>query len=114
MIVLLGCSINLSANNTLNDSIHSSTGERENQTDSVLIAYDDLRIANSKLIELQYEQDINDNLRNIIANDSILIKDYKVLNEKLDKSYKKAIRQRNIGIGASILFFITSLILIFK
>ena len=114
MIVLLGCSINLSANNTDVDSLHPSTGERVQSKDSVLISYDDLRIVNSKLIELNYERQINNNLRNIISNDSIVIKDYKVLNERINKDCKKAIRQRNIAIGGAVAFLITTIVLLVK
>lgn len=113
MIVLLNCSINLFANNEC-DYIHPFTGEVINRNDSVLIAYDDLRIVNSKLTELNYEKQINTNLRNIISNDSIIIKDYKTITENLNKDYKKTIKQRNIAISASILFFITSIFLFVK
>ena len=113
MIALLGYSTNLYANNTT-DSLNPSTGEQVVLKDSVLIAYDDLRIVNSKLIQLEYEQQINANLRNVIQNDSIIIRDYKVLNERINKDCKKAVRQRNIAIGAGALFFITSLILLVK
>lgn len=89
MIVLLGCSINLLANNTNVDSLYLSTGERVNPIDSVLISYDDLRLANSKLIELEYEKQINNNLRSVISNDSIVIRDYQILNERIIKDCKK-------------------------
>ncbi len=110
MIALLGCSINLSANNTDVDSLHLSTGEVVQHKDSVLISYDDLRIANSKLIELEYERQINNNLRCIITNDSIIIQDYKLLNEKINKDCKKAVRQRNIALGGAAALFITTII----
>lgn len=110
MIVLLGCSINLSANNTDVDSLHPSTGEVVQPKDSVLISYDDLRLANSKLIELDYERQINNNLRCVISNDSIIIRDYQVLNERINKDCKKVIRQRNIAIGGAAALFITTII----
>lgn len=113
MIVLLGYSINLSANNTDVDSLCLSTGEVVQPKDSVLISYDDLKLANSKLIELDYEKQINSNLRNIISNDSIVIRDYQVLNERINKDCKKAIRQRNIMFGSAAVLFITTLITIF-
>lgn len=114
MIVLLGCSINLSANNTDIDSLHLSTGERVQPKDSVLISYDDLRLANSKLIELNYEKQINNTLRCVIANDSIIIKNYQVLNERINKDCKKAIRQRNIAISGVAVFLITTIVLLVK
>ena len=110
MIVLLGCSINLSANNIDVDSLHLSTGESVNLKDSVLISYDDLRLVNSKLIELDYEKQINKNLRNVIHNDSIIIRDYQVLNERINKDCKKAVRQRNIAIGGGAFLFLTTII----
>ena len=113
MIALLSYSTNLYANNPT-DSLNSSTGKEVVLKDSVLIAYDDLRIVNSKLIQLEYEQQINSNLRNVIQNDSIIIRDYKILNERINKDCKKAVRQRNIAIGSGALFFITSLILLVK
>lgn len=110
MIVPLGCSIDLSANNTDVDSLHPSTGEVVQPKDSVLISYDDLRLANSKLIELDYERQINNNLRCVISNDSIIIRDYQVLNERINKDCKKVIRQRNIAIGGAAALFITTII----
>ena len=58
MIVLLNCSMNLLAN----DNLHPSTGELVELEDSVQISYDDLRIVNSKLIELKYTKEINSKL----------------------------------------------------
>lgn len=110
MIVLLSYSINLSANNHTN----LLTGERENRKDSVLIAYDDLRLANSKLVELKYEKEINRKLQQVIYNDSIIIKDYTILINKYNKDCKKAIRQRNIFIGIGAVVITTTLFFILK
>lgn len=112
-IALLGYSTNLYANN-LTDSFNLSTGEIVVLEDSVLISYDDLRTVNSKLIQLDYEQQINAKLRTIIKNDSIIIKDYKVLNDRISKVCKKIVKQRNIAIGAGVLFFISSVLLLVK
>ena len=79
-IVLLCYSINLSATNTNN----SPTGEVTAKSDSVLIAYSDLRIANSKMIQLEYEKEINKKLRTIVANDSIVIRNYDTLNKEFE------------------------------
>lgn len=118
MIVLLGCSINLLASNMNIDCIHLSTGgvigKNTIVKDSVLVSYNDLRLANSKLIELDYEKKINITLRSIIVNDSIIIQHYKTNNALLNKSYKKAIRQRNIAIGGGIVFSIVTLLLLLK
>ena len=110
MIALLACSINSSANN-IGDS---STGEGDNRVDSVLIAYDDLRIANSKMIELEYEKEINVKLKEVLSNDSIIIADYSKLNEKLNKDCNKLALQRNICFGVAFATFITSILLIVK
>lgn len=66
MTVLLNCFMSYSQN----DSITSSTGRVE---DSVLIAYSDLRKVNIKLVELDYEKEINAKLKDIIHNDSVAI-----------------------------------------
>ena len=79
MIVLLSCFINLYGN-TINNS---STGELK-QKDSVLISYDDLRIVNCKLIELNYERETNIILRKIIRNDSLIIDTLTIDNTKLN------------------------------
>lgn len=110
MIVLLSCSISLSANNHTN----LPTGERENRKDSVLIAYDDLRLANSKLVELKYEKEVNKKLRQVVSNDSIIIKDYTTLINKYNKDCKKAVRQRNIFVGVGAAAIATALIFILK
>lgn len=62
MIVLLSCSTSLSSRG---QTINSSTGGFTD--DSVKVAINDLRKANIKLIQLDYEKDINKNLRQIIA-----------------------------------------------
>lgn len=113
MIVLLGYSINLLANNTNVDSLHLSTGDVVQPNDSVLVSYDDLRLANSKLIELEYEKQINNNLRSVIYNDSIVIRDYQILNERINKDYKKVIRQRNIAISGAAVIFVTTILTLF-
>ena len=112
-IVLLSYSINLLAKSDY-DATFPSTGEVVNRNDSVLISYDDLRRANSKLIQLDYEKQININLRNIISNDSIALQNYKNINNRINKDYHKAINQRNIAIGCGALFFITTIILLIK
>ena len=110
MIALLSYSMNSLANES--DTI-PSTGRQ----DSVLIAYDDLRKVNGKLIELQYEKEINKNLKNIIYNDSIVIN---ALSSKIigmegkhNKEIKQIKNQRNIagGIGiVSIVLLVISIL----
>ena len=87
-----------------------STGRQ----DSVLIAYDDLRKVNSKLVELEYEKEINKNLKDIIVNDSITINYLKSginrISTDADRKIKKAKRERNVvGIVAVVLLIISIL-----
>ena len=90
-----------------------STGRQ----DSVLIAYDDLRKVNGKLIELEYERNINEHLRTIVYNDSIAINNLRNgisrINSDCERNTKRIKRQRNIaggiGIGAIILLIISIL-----
>lgn len=113
MIALLSCSISSSAS----DGDNLPTGELRNRVDSIPISFNDLRIVNSKLIELNYQKDINSNLNKIIDNQNIVINDYSKLNKKLNEDCKKYIKQRNITIGVCsgvVAAIITSLILIAK
>lgn len=98
MIVLLGCSINLLGKN----NEVSSTGEQ----DSTKISYADLRIVNSKLIELEYIKQKNIKLNDIIYNDSIIIDKYKVMNNSLIKSNNKLKTKTKIGFITSVLAII--------
>lgn len=111
MIVLLNCSTSW-CQNSVNDSL-SSTGVVV-QTDSLVsIPVSVLKQANAKLIELKYEKEINNELRQVIINDSVIIKGlkqntdfYKALAESKAKEAKKYRRQRNlfgcIGLLASV------------
>lgn len=107
MIALLSYSMNSLANES--DTI-PSTGRQ----DSVLIAYDDLRKVNGKLIELEYEKEINNNLRNIIYNDSIAIDNLKSgidrISNETNKKVKKAKRERNIAGGIGIVAIVLLII----
>ena len=107
MIALLSYSINLLASE--HDTI-PSTGRQ----DSVLIAYDDLRKVNGKLIELEYEKDINNNLKNIIHNDSIAIDalSSKIIGmeRKHNKEIKQVRNQRNIAGGVGIIAIVLLII----
>lgn len=100
MIALLSCLMN-----SLNAEEQSflSTGELPNKIptrDSVNIAYSDLRIVNSKLIELEYTKQVNNNLREIVRNDSIVINNLentiRTKNVLHDATVKSLKRERNI------------------
>ena len=101
MTVLLSYSMNLSANSL--DTIPSTGGVKQ---DSILIAYSDLRKVNAKLIELEYEKEINEHLRTIIDNDSIAIDGLRSRISRLDNDYRRDIqkvkRERNTLFGVSI------------
>ena len=106
MIVLLSYSINSSS-----EVYMPFTGGLEH--DSIKVAIDDLRKANTKLIELSYEKDINKNLRQIIRNDSVLAEQARQRYILLDRSCKKVTKQRNVAYcsaGATIMLLILSLI----
>lgn len=117
MIALLSCSTSWSRTNNSNTSSTGGLDSTEVRTDSVLIAYDDLRLANAKFTELKYEKEINNNLRNIIVNDSIAIDNLnsKIRNMEVDckKRIEKVKKERNIaggiGIGTIALLIISIL-----
>ena len=98
----------------------SSTGE-VNQEDSVLVSYNDLKVVNSKLIELKYEKETNNILKTIIRNDSLIIDTLTIDNLRLtsnvqtlnntNKRYKK---QRNVGFGIGIVGIITTILMLIK
>ena len=101
MIVLLSYSTSWSKNS----SCIPSTGglsDTIKTTDSVKVAYDDLRKVNVKLVERKYYKEVNVKLNNIIHNDSIIIDNYKQIVSKKDNTIKQVKSQRNIAIGSSI------------
>ena len=106
MIVFLVYSIN-----TLGNNLVSSTGEQ----DSVLISYDDLRVATAKMVELDYTIEVNKVLTKIIYNDSIIIANQKSEITSLTNDNKKTKRQkRRIIIFSSIAGCALALLTIFK
>ena len=112
MIVLLNCSTSWCQNN---NTISSSTGGLTAKSDSVLIAYDDLRKANAKMVELKYEKEINDSLRSIISNDEIIMREYNSNIDALKKQITQAKKQRNLAVGGGLLATISlALLAIFK
>ena len=91
MIVLLSCFINLSSKA---ERISSMGGVTEDSitTDSILISYSDLRKVNAKLIELDYERRINEQLRIITHNDSIAINNLRNSISRINYDANKAIQ----------------------
>ena len=112
MIVLLSCSTSWCQND---NATISSTGELTASPDSVLIAFDDLRKANAKMVELKYQKEINDSLRSIIKNDDVIMREYSRNVDALKKQVKQVKRQRNIAIGGGVLATLSmALLAIFK
>ena len=114
MIVLLNYSINSYGN----DSI-PFTGELN--SDSTLIAYSDLKIVNSKLIELEFQKEINLKLQDIIKLDSIVIdtllfsnNNFYKQNIKINTKANKYKKQRDIAVGVSIVGIITTIVALIK
>ena len=112
MIVLLSCSTSWCQND--NTTI-SSTGELTASPDSVLIAFDDLRKANAKMVELKYEKEINDSLRSIIKNDDAIMREYRSNVDAIKKQITQAKKQRNLAVRGGLLATISlALFTIFK
>ena len=85
---LLGCGISWS-NRPTNSPHYGGT------PDSVLVSYDDIRTANAKMVELNYEKLKNQNLIQIVANDSVIIESLRESIATEKKTTKKAkIRER--------------------
>ena len=112
MIVLLSCSTSWCQND---NATILSTGELTATPDSVLIAFDDLRKANAKMVELKYQKEINDSLRSIIKNDDAIMREYSRNVDALKKQVKQTKRQRNFAIGGGLLATLSmALLAIFK
>lgn len=112
MIALLNCSTSWCQND---NATISSTGELTANPDSVLIAFDDLRKANAKMVELKYQKEINDSLCSIIKNDDTIIREYSSNINALKKQVLQVKRQRNLAIGGGVLATLSmALLAIFK
>ena len=104
MIVLLSCFTSSYANNDY--------FLLRGSNDSTLISYNDLRLVNSKLIELEYTKQINDKYKELHKTDSTSIV---VLNNNIknvSNKVRKVTKERNIAInvaGISIILLILSL-----
>lgn len=84
-----------------------------------------LKIANSKMIELKYEKEINTKLKNIIVNDSLVISGLnleldntlKILDDTIveyDKKLKQSKKERNVFIITTISAMLVSLLVLVK
>lgn len=104
MIALLSCFTSSYANN----DYYLLRGSN----DSTLISYNDLRLVNSKLIELEYTKQINDKYKELhkIDSTSIVVLNNNIKN--VSNKVRKVTKERNIAInvgGVSIILLILSL-----
>lgn len=104
MIALLSCFTSSYANN----DYYLLRGSN----DSTLISYNDLRLVNSKLIELEYIKQINDKYKELhkIDSTSIVVLNNNIKN--VSNKVRKVTKERNIAInvgGVSIILLILSL-----
>ena len=113
-IALLSCSTSWCQTNK-DVSLSSTGGVRVN--DTVCIPVELLRVANAKMVELEYEKQINEHLREVVYNDSLVIDDLRNTIEHNEVVYaaniNKVETQRNIAIGTSailLVLFIISLL----
>lgn len=89
------------------DSISCYSDTIIKHCDSVIVSVDALRIANTKMIELKYEKEINANLQEVIRVDSVLISSFesnlfaikKQAKEEIDNMKKQ--RNKAIVIGSA-------------
>ena len=96
-------------------SLSSTGGVQVN--DTICIPVELLKVANAKMVELEYEKQINENLREVVYNDSIVITDLRNTIEHNEIIYNNTItkieKQRNIAFGTSgllLVLFIISLL----
>jgi hypothetical protein len=108
MIVLCLYSSSLLANNS---RVPFTGGEHK---DSVYVSYDNLRVANAKMIELEYQKQINAKLNDIVISDSIIKETLKKNNNELLKTNNKYKKQLNIWKGITLFSGIILIIDLFK
>lgn len=89
-VLLLAFSLNLLANDK--DSVQSSLTGVLVSDNYALISCDALRLANAKMAELEYEKEINKNLKEIVFNDSIIISSLKTNIEIVEEERKQEVK----------------------
>lgn len=103
IVLLLLFSTNLLASEP--DSAYSSLTGVLVSENYALVSCDALRIANAKMAELDYEKEINKNLKEIVYNDSIMIStlknDIEVVEEECKQEVKKTKKKLYIAEGCS-------------
>lgn len=99
MTVLLNCFTSWCQN----DNHHiSSTGGLNSNMDSVFVSINDIRKANTKMVELKYEKEINDSLRSIIVNDEEIMREYKRNINALQKQIKQENRKYKVAVWGGV------------
>ena len=109
MIVLLSYSTSWCGNRCYLSST-GGVGDVPTPPDSVLISVQDLKIATAKMLELKYEKEINEELRQIISNDSTSISVLRMMVEGCDYEKKVLKKQRTIFQGTTVVSVILLLI----
>lgn len=103
IVLLLLFSLNLLASEP--DSAYSSLTGVLVSENYALVSCDALRIANAKMVELDYEKEINKNLKEIVYNDSIIISTLKnnieVVEEECKQEVKSVKKKLYIAEGCS-------------
>ncbi|MBO7693030.1 MAG: hypothetical protein J6Y28_09625 [Acholeplasmatales bacterium] len=121
-IVVLNCSTSWCQSRVSKGGVEPdtipSTGVLE-QTDTVVaIPISFIKIANSKMVELKYEKEINSNLIEVVKNDSLVISglEYELNNclENKEVEVKRIRKQRNIFIATTIGAALVSLLVLLK
>ena len=74
------------------DSAYSSLTGVLVSENYALVSCDALRIANAKMVELDFEKEINKNLKEIVYNDSIIISSLKINIEVVEEECKKEVK----------------------
>lgn len=106
MIALLSCSKCWCQSDTTQSLLRGG--------DSVLISYSDLRIANTKMMQLKFANEKIDKLNNIVKLDSCEISALKNNLAISNTNNNKLRKQRNILGGVSLAGIITTIILLVK
>ena len=109
MIVLLSYSTSWCQNN----DVIPSTGGLQQRDSLVLVPISTIKVANSKMIELKYEKEINTGLREIITNDSVIINTLEQNVKAVETKATKYKKERNVaigGVGVSLLLLFLSLL----
>ena len=91
---------------------HSSTGEVIE--DSILISYDDIRVVNGKLVELEYEKDVNNKLRKVIQNDKRMMATTDSIANLLVYRNRKLKKDKKVLGGALVVTLVAFIVALFK